>query len=181
MTTRAVAATKDSRLAGKLGLAAIAMFGFGYLLIPIYSVICELTGLNGKTEPQRAVVVPASPQEVDLTRSLRVEFVATVNAGLAWKFRAQTPTVTVHPGAITTIAYIAENTGTEAVVGQAVPSVSPGWAARYLHKIECFCFEKQTLEAGEKRVMPVKFYVDPSAPKDLGTITLSYTFFEGAR
>lgn len=156
------------------------MFGFGYLLIPIYSVICELTGLNGKTETQPAVAAPASPAEVDVTRSVRVEFIATVNTGLAWGFRARTPSVTVHPGAVTTIEYVAENTGAESIMGQAVASVSPGWAARYFHKIECFCFEKQTLEADEKRVMPVKFYVDPSVPKDLGTITLSYTFFEVA-
>jgi len=156
----------------KLGVIAIAMFGFGYALVPFYEKICEVTGLRNIDSAD----VVANTQ-IDTAREVRVELDANVR-NLPWRFRAVTPIVGVHPGAVTQVVYEVVNTTDRPVTGQAIPSYSPQHAAQYFRKLECFCFTKQTLQPGERREMPVVFVIDAAIPADIPTITLSYTFFE---
>ena len=156
----------------KLGVIAIAMFGFGYALVPFYEKICEVTGLRNIDQAD-----PVKNTQVDTAREVRIELDANVR-NLPWRFRALTPVVGVHPGAVTQVTYEVVNTTDRPVTGQAIPSYSPQNAAQYFKKLECFCFTRQTLQPGERRQMPVVFVVDAGLPADVATITLSYTFFE---
>ena len=165
-------ARNNRRLLTKLGIVVVAMFGFGYALVPFYEKICEVTGLRNID----AADTVANTQ-VDLSRSVHVEFDTNVR-NMPWKFRALEQATDVHPGAVTQAMFEVVNSTDHPVTGQAIPSYGPRQAAEYFRKLECFCFAKQTLAAGEKREMPVVFVVDPKLPKDLSTITLSYTFFE---
>lgn len=152
----------------------IGMFGFGFALVPLYDVFCDITGINGKTGDK---VTLSETMKVDTTRLVEVEFLASLNANMPWEFKPMTRSVKVHPGEPTRISYIAKNTSDKAIIGQAVPSVAPGLAAQYFQKTECFCFTEQRLEAGEEKEMPVVFVVDPALPKDYEELALSYTFF----
>jgi cytochrome c oxidase assembly protein subunit 11 len=156
----------------KLAVIVVAMFGFGYALVPFYEKICEVTGLRN-IDAADAV----TNTQVDMTRSVRVEFDTNLR-NLPWKFRALAEATDVHPGAVTQAMFEVVNLTDHPITGQAIPSYGPRQAAQYFRKLDCFCFSKQTLAAGEKRDMPVVFVVDPKLPKDLSTITLSYTFFE---
>lgn len=167
----------DRYIALKLVALAAGMFGFGYLLVPLYDVFCEITGIGGRTSGQVAGTAATSVQP-DYGRSVRVEFVASVNEGGPWQFRADQSSMTIHPGQLYTTSFWAENRSDRAVVGQAVPSVAPGQAAKYFSKTECFCFTEQRFEPGEGRHMPVTFIIDPELPGHLDTVTLSYTFFD---
>ena len=164
-------ARRNRTLLMKLGVIAVAMFGFGYALVPLYEKICEVTGLR---DIARADTVANT--QVDETRLVRVEFDTNLH-DMPWKFRALQFTADVHPGAVTQVEFEVVNTTAHPVTGQAIPSYGPRNAAQYFRKLECFCFAKQTLAAGETRRMPVVFVIDPALPKDLNTITLSYTFF----
>jgi cytochrome c oxidase assembly protein subunit 11 len=157
----------------RLGLVAAAMFAFGYALVPLYDVLCEVTGLNGKTGRAEATVV-SQPVE---NRWVTVEFTGTRMRGLPWEFRPAQTSMRVRPGELSLALYEARNTAAETVTGQAVPSVAPNRAALHFKKVECFCFTQQTLKAGETRKMPVRFVVSPDLPKDITTVTLSYSFF----
>lgn len=176
MSARTASERANRRTAIKLGAVAVAMFLFGYALVPLYDVICQVTGLNGKTG--RAQTASAG---VDRSRTVTVEFVGQAQAGLPWEFRPMVRSVDVHPGEITTAKYYARNRADEAITGQAVPSVAPGRAAAQFKKIECFCFTQQTLKAGEAREMAVQFTVDPQLAPEVQTVTLSYTFFNTDR
>jgi cytochrome c oxidase assembly protein subunit 11 len=156
----------------KLAPVAVAMFGFGSALVPFYEKICEVTGLR---DIARADTVANT--QVDLTRAVRIEFDSNVRK-LPWTFRPLQPILEVHPGELTQAMFEIVNTTDRAMTGQAIPSYGPPQAARYFRKLECFCFAKQTLQAGERRQMPVVFVVDAALPRDVPTITLSYTFFE---
>ena len=164
----------NRRMLAKLLLVAVAMFGFGYALVPFYQKICEVTGINNLLNADD----PVSTQ-VDATRSVTVEFDANTH-GLPWSFKPGQTSVTVHPGELVHVKYLVQNTRDRAVTGQAIPSYGPQLAGQYFRKLECFCFARQTLGPGEAREMPVVFVIDPALPKDVGTITLSYTFFEVA-
>ena len=164
----------NARVIVRLMFVVVGMFGFGFALVPLYDVFCEVTGLNGKTGDQ---VTLSDGLHVDTSRQVKVEFVASLNANMPWEFRPVQHSVTVHPGQPTQISYIAVNKTDEAIVGQAVPSVAPGLAAGYLQKTECFCFTEQKLEPGEQKEMPVIFVVDPELPDDISQLALSYTFF----
>lgn len=166
-------AREHGLLVGKLLALAVAMFGFGYLLVPIYDVFCEITGLGGRTG-DRATAVEMTP---DLDRIVTVEFVASVNQGAPWEFRPSVSRMEIHPGEMYQTSFFARNESDEFLVGHAVPSVAPGQAARYLQKTECFCFNTQDFQAGETKDMPVIFFVDPEIPEHVDTVTLSYTFF----
>jgi cytochrome c oxidase assembly protein subunit 11 len=155
----------------KLGVIVVAMFGFGYALVPFYDKICEAAGLRNIAQAD----VPANTQ-VDVTRAVRIEFDSNVR-DLAWSFKAVEPVVNVHPGEVRQVEFEVVNATGHALTGQAIPSYGPAYAGQYFKKLECFCFAQQTLAAGETRRMPVVFVVDPHAPADLATITLSYTFF----
>ena len=155
-------------------LLAVGMFGFAFALVPLYDVFCELTGINGKTSGQVAVSEQVSPI---LEREVTIQFLAHVGRGMPWEFRPTESRLRVRLGEINETRFYVRNHANQAVTGQAVPSVTPGLAARYLHKIECFCFTQQTLDAGDEMEMLVKFYMDIDLPADINTLSLSYTLF----
>lgn len=164
----------NGRLLGKLSIVAVAMFGFGFALVPFYEQICRVTGINNLINPDEV-----ANTQVDNSRQVVIEFDANTH-DLPWRFRPLQSEMKVHPGEIVHVLYEVTNTRNQPVAGQAVPSYGPSEAAQYFKKLECFCFTRQTLAAGEKRQMPVVFVVDPRLPRDVNTITLSYTFFEVA-
>ncbi len=156
--------------------ATVGMFGFAFALVPLYDVFCEITGINGKTDD----VAAAQSSQVDTSRLVTVEFVSYINPGLGWEFEPEVKSLQVHPGQTRTINYRAVNLSGAGGTGQAVPSVTPGLAAQYLNKIECFCFNSQPLDAGQKAELPLIFYVDPEIPDDIERMTLAYTLFNVA-
>ncbi len=171
----ATPAPANRRMLKKLLVVALGMFGFGFALVPFYNKICEVAGLRTLWQPGQVEAAAANTQ-VDLTRKVTVEFDSNVRM-LPWTFKPHASSVEIHPGELTQMVYEVRNTLNEPVTGQAVPSYGPGLAAQYFRKLECFCFTQQTLAAGEVRQMPVVFVIDPALPKDVNTITLSYTFF----
>jgi len=179
-TVRAPEAPRDHRrLIGKLVLLVAASAAFGIALVPLYDTLCRVTGLNGKTFSAGGLAADAKPVErIDRTRLVKVEFTGTVMPGLAWELRPLTASVELHPGEMQQVAFLVRNTTDRAIVGQAIPSVTPGQAAQHFHKIECFCFNQQKLGPGEAREMPLVFIVKPELDPDVRTITLSYAFFE---
>lgn len=161
----------------RLVVLAIGMFGFAFALVPLYNVICDLTGLNGRTVTQAALLDEITPSAAVHDRQVRVEFLAKAARGLPWEFRPLVNEMTVQIGKMNRATFYVRNRGHAAVTGQAVPSVAPGQAALYLKKIECFCFEQQELSAGGEMEMGVSFYVDAELPADISQLTLSYTMF----
>jgi cytochrome c oxidase assembly protein subunit 11 len=152
------------------------MFGFGFVLVPLYDVFCEVTGLNGKTGLIEEARQPANPR-IDKTREVTVEFMANVNGSFPWEFKPVVNRIQVQPGEPRQVFFAAKNLAKQPVTGRAVPSVAPNRAAKYLNKIECFCFIEQRLDGGESKQMAVRFIVDPHLPRDVSILTLSYTFF----
>ena len=165
----------NQRVVKRLGIAAVLMFGFGFAMVPLYDVFCDITGINGKTG--RIEQEAALSQVVDEDRLVTVEFLATVNSKLPWEFRPMVRKIKVHPGEVTEVNYFARNKTDKLVSGQAIPSLAPGLAAKYFNKTECFCFSRQTLQPGESKEMPLRFIVDPQLPEEIRTVSLSYTFF----
>lgn len=174
---KAVEKKINVQMLGKLLVIAVMMFGFGYSLVPLYKRICLLTGVNvlSTQESSSAVAEPHNTQ-VDLSRTITVEFDG--NARGPWRFRPTVSSVQVHPGELTNVVYEVVNKESRQIHAQAIPSYAPMEAGGYFKKVECFCFKQQTLGPHEARQMPVAFYVDPAVPKNVTTITLSYTFFE---
>jgi cytochrome c oxidase assembly protein subunit 11 len=166
----------NRRIVTRLAVVVLGMFGFGFALVPLYDVFCQVTGLNGKTG--RIELEEALSETVDADRMVTVEFLSTVNSELPWEFRPVVKKVRVHPGAVTEVKYYARNLTDNSVTGQAVPSLAPGQAARYFNKTECFCFTQQTLGPRESRDMPLRFVVDPDLPAEIRTVSLSYTFYQ---
>ncbi|MCH8262322.1 MAG: cytochrome c oxidase assembly protein [Proteobacteria bacterium] len=168
-------AQDTTRTVKKLFVFAIAMFGFGYVMVPIYDVLCDITGLNGKTgEISQS---EAETNRVDVDRLVTVEFDTNVNPALPWKFKVAEYKMKIHPGEIAEAVFIVENKSDKSVIGQAVPSVAPAQASLYFNKTECFCFIKQVLGPRERKEMIVRFVVDSKLPEKITTMTLSYTFF----
>jgi cytochrome c oxidase assembly protein subunit 11 len=174
-STAAMRAAANRRLVRRLLVVTAAMFAFGFAMVPLYDVLCKITGLNGKTDGRAAVA--AEPMKVDESRMVTVEFVANLNRGAPWEFAPQVTRMQVHPGQFYQTHFWARNLADQPMTGQAIPSVSPGLAASHFHKIECFCFTRQQFQAGEGKEMPVTFRIDPELPSDVRTVTLSYTFF----
>jgi cytochrome c oxidase assembly protein subunit 11 len=193
VTTTALARRPSLRLAnrallGKLAVVSALMFGFGYALVPMYRAICEALGINvlalqeqGGAAASRAKAESAPVNsQVDSSRTITVEFDA--NARGPWRFVPRQASMQVHPGELATIVYDIWNPNPQAMLAQSIPSYAPGQAAAHFTKLECFCFKEQKLGPGERRSFPVVFVIDPKLPRDVNTITLSYTFFEvGAR
>ncbi len=171
------------RMVGKLTVIAVAMFGFGYALVPMYKAICDALGVNVLTLSETGASGrgtmgaprPANTQ-VDTTRTVTVEFDA--NARGPWDFKPAQRSVQVHPGELATVMYEFRNVQNRTMAAQAIPSYAPMQASPHFNKVECFCFNEYTLAAGETKQWPVVFIIDPKLPKDVSTITLSYTFFE---
>lgn len=159
-------------LALLLGGVVVVMFGFGYGLVPLYNVMCRLTRQNdiGAADQVRNT-------QIDASRLVTIEF-DTNTHGIPWQFKALQTSMKVHPGEMSQAIFEVRNDRDYPVSGQAIASYGPNFVAQYFKKIECFCFTRQTLGPGETRRMPVVFFVDSALPKDVGTITLSYTFFE---
>jgi cytochrome c oxidase assembly protein subunit 11 len=164
-----------NRSALKLAIIPVLMFGFGFALVPLYNVFCDVTGLNGKTGRIEAAEIDAS--QVDMNRTIEVNFLTTTNTGLPWSFEPLVRKMEVHPGQVYEAKFRVRSASAKTIVGQAVPSVSPGLAAQHFNKTECFCFTQQELAGRETRDMPVRFVVDTGLPDDIKQITLSYTFF----
>jgi cytochrome c oxidase assembly protein subunit 11 len=177
----------NGRLVRRLLLLVAGAFAFAFALVPLYNVLCAATGFNGKTGGPGPIrdgfgvgglkTAVAPPENVDVTRTITVEFTGTVMPGLPWDMRPLTFKLDVHPGELQQIAYLVRNTSNREITGQAVPSVTPGKAAQYFDKIECFCFSQQTLGPGEAREMPLAFIVKSGVDRDITHITLSYAFF----
>ncbi len=178
-----------SRLVIKLLLLVAGAFVFAFALVPLYNVLCEVTGFNGKTSAGfaagglKAGLAQAPASRVDTGRLIRVEFTGTVMPGLPWEMRPLKVSLDVHPGELQQVSYLVRNLSDRPITGQAVPSVTPGQAAQHFEKIECFCFDQQTLAPGEAQEMPLAFIVSPEVDRDITHITLSYAFFsiEGQR
>jgi len=166
---------ENRRLLTRLSVVAALMFGFGFALVPFYERICLALGINSLVARQE---LEANTQ-VDTTRTVTIEFDANAH-DLPWRFRPLTRHLAVHPGELVHVEYEIANVRGAPVTGQAVPSYGPALAGQYFRKLECFCFRQQTLAGGETRRMPVTFAVDPALPRDVSTVTLSYTFFEVA-
>lgn len=160
---------------GKLVVIAVLMFGFGYALVPVYKQMCEVLGINVLTQPDGMATYDKNTQ-VDKSRTITVELDG--NAQGPWRFRPTTRSIKVHPGELNTVMYEVVNTQNREVQAQAIPSYAPQSATPHFKKVECFCFKQQTMKPNEARQMPVVFFIDPALPREVKTITLSYTFFE---
>lgn len=170
---------KNHHLAFKLAGVAVLFAGLGFAMVPLYDVICRVTGINGKTNGT-AVAAPTNTQ-VDTSRWVTVEFLGHAMPGVGLQLKPETFSMRVHPGEVIHTNYTVTNLTQDAFVGQAVPSVTPAVAAPSFQKIECFCFSQQAFQGKETRTLPVVFYVKPDIDPELGTITLSYTFFEAVK
>ena len=165
---------QNARTTRKLLIAVVCMFGFAFALVPLYDVLCDVTGLNGRGSNTQAASIE---QEIDTSRTVTIEFVADTAPDMPWEFEPQVKRMEVHPGEIAKANFYVKNLSSRAVTGQAIPSISPGRAASYFKKTQCFCFDKQELQAGKDLLMPVIFYVDPDLNPAIKTITLSYQMF----
>jgi len=168
-------AQANGKAARRLALVVFAMFGFGYALVPLYDVLCEITGLGGRTG---VVAAGSLDGGVDTNRTVKVQFLGTVSSRLPWEFRPSVASMEVHPGEVYETTYFARNLSETATVGQARPSVAPSIASLHFNKTECFCFVEQEFAPGEARDMPVRFVLSRDLPADIATVTLSYTFFD---
>ena len=170
----------NQRMLGKLVVVAIAMAGFGFALVPIYNTICSALGVNvlslAEIDVQGGKRAAAGNTQIDRTRTITIEFDA--NARGPWEFAPEKRSLDVHPGELTTVMYTFKNVQNRTMAAQAIPSYAPMQAMPYFNKLECFCFNQYTLKPGEAKQWPVVFVIDPKLPKDVKTVTLSYTFFE---
>jgi len=157
----------------KLLVVAMVMFGFGFMLVPFYKKICEVTGINSVLKADEV-----TNSQVEAGRILDVQFDTNLRDDLPWTFRPLEKAVRIHPGELTQVMFEIRNNSTRTITGQAIPSYGPQLAASYFKKLECFCFKQQTLRPGEERRMPVVFVIERGLPKDVNTVTLSYSFFE---
>ena len=174
--TRAAAGSR--RTVWLLSLLVLGMFGFGFAMVPLYNLLCQVTGvqsvaLRSAVAPQQAATAPA-----DRSRQITVKFDATVNPSLPWDFQAQTRTMQVHPGELYEVKFLARNRSNDPVTGQAIPSVVPWQATPFFSKLECFCFNRQLLSGGEETEMPLRFMVSTELPPEIKSLTLSYSFMK---
>ena len=177
--------SKNRRVAGIAGFAAAAMFGFGFALVPLYDVLCDALGINGSftdieegTYNARAETQKALSNGVDMTRTVDMQFLVTDNYALDLEFRAMTKKLAVHPGKVSQVSYYVKNLTDKTLVIQAIPDITPNNANKYLAKIECFCFNKQTLKPGEEKEMPLRFVINSALPKNIPVLTLTYRFID---
>ena len=159
----------------KLAIIPLLMFGFGFALVPLYDVFCDITGLNGKTGRIEASEIGTG--QVDTSRTIEVRFLANTNTGLPWDFEPLVRKMEIHPGQVYEAVFRVRSASEKTTLGQAVPSVSPGLAAQHFNKTECFCFTQQELAGRETRDMPLRFIVGTDISENIEQITLSYTFF----
>ncbi|MDP1931707.1 MAG: cytochrome c oxidase assembly protein [Gammaproteobacteria bacterium] len=169
--------SSTKRLVTKLLFAVVGMFAFGFALVPLYDVICDITGLNGKTSGRYSMAADSEPVPVS-EREITVQFMAQNSAGMEWVFGPNEAQVKVHPGEVKVVSYRAKNPNDYVMTGQAIPSVAPNEAAQYLKKLECFCFAEQELQPGEEVNMAIRFFVDENIPEKITKLTLSYSLHD---
>lgn len=162
------------KLLKKLILTSLLMFAFAFALVPLYDVFCDITGLNGKPEMQQA----ALSNKVDSSRTVTVTFITHAQSGAPFKVSAKQYSLDVSPGEMERVEFVANNLANTDKVMQAIPSVAPGRAAKYLHKVSCFCFNQQPLKAKGGADLPLLFYLDETLPSDIQEVTLSYTIYD---
>jgi len=167
----------DRHLALKIGMMGLAMFGFGFALVPLYDAFCAVTGFGGRTAEVAAPAVEAP----DRDRTVRVEFLSSVASGAPFTLAPEVSHLEVHPGQLYETHYRARNLTGSALVGQAVPSVAPGPVARYFQKTECFCFTSQEFRPHEELVLTLAFIVAPELPSHVDTLSLSYAYFSAVK
>ncbi len=171
----------NHKMLAKLLIVVVVMFGFGYGLVPMYKAICEMTGINilalGERNLSDASVVTSEKKNTQIDTSRNIVVVFDTNTRGPWHFKPEKRSVSVHPGELTTVMYEFKNVQNHAITAQAIPSYAPQAAAAHFNKLECFCFKQYTLQAGEKKLWPVVFVIDPKLEKSVQNITLSYTFF----
>lgn len=165
---------RKKRTTVKYSLIALFMFGFGFALSPMYTLFCQLAGLNGRTVNAKNAQVDVS---IDTSRDIKVRFITTTHSDLPWEFEANETWITVHPGEVNKATFRVKNNAKTAITGQAIPSLAPTVAASHFIKTECFCFDTQTLQPGEVADMPLQFYIDPNVPDYIGSVFLTYQFF----
>ena len=170
---------KNLRLAYRLAGVALVFSALGFAMVPLYDVICKWTGINGKTNAQAVAAI--SNTQVDTSRWVTVQFLSHSMPGIGLNFKPEQFSMRVHPGEMVYTHYVVENMSRQAFVGQAIPSVTPANGASYLQKVECFCFNQQTFGPNEVRTLPIVFYISNDIDPNLGTVTLSYTFFEAVK
>ncbi|MBU0655881.1 MAG: cytochrome c oxidase assembly protein [Gammaproteobacteria bacterium] len=169
-------AAQNRKVMIRLGMVVAGMFAFGFAMVPLYGLICEVGGINGVAGKAGGRVADTAAFGVDKNRLITVQFDSTVNANLPWEFRPQTRQIQVHPGELASVNYYVKNTTDRAITGQAVPGITPWQVTKDFKKLECFCFTQQTLQAGEGKEMAVRFAIDPAVAAEYQTVTLSYTF-----
>ncbi len=169
--------TKNRRTLWWLGGITLGMFGFGFALVPLYGLFCQITGVQslGQRTDIQAAAMP-QPGMAATERWVTVKFAGTVHPDLPWAFKPLERKVRVHPGVVTKVDFVAENRSSKAITGQAIPSIAPWQASDFFSKMECFCFNQQTLKGGETKEMPLRFMVSPDLPADIASLTLSYNF-----
>lgn len=165
----------NKRIISWLLFATLMMFGFGFAMVPLYNTFCKITGLNGKTSGRYKVDYAL---ESDTSRQVKIQFTTSLNHDMPWEFKPSIKSVTVHPGELKQVLFYAKNLSNRAIIGRAIPSISPGILAAKMHKTECFCFNEQLLKPGESVAMPLVFFLDKDLPKEYSEMTLSYTFFD---
>lgn len=173
MTTQSNSIRKTAQ---KLCLLVVGMFGFGFALVPLYDLLCEVTGLGG--DPGGQYTYDPAETRIDQSRLVKVNFITNTNDNMPWQFWSGKSGVRVHPGKLNEVNFYVKNTTNRRMVGQAIPSVVPLTATDYFHKTECFCFNHQVLEPGEEMEMPMRFIVDAELPKNVQSISLSYALFD---
>jgi cytochrome c oxidase assembly protein subunit 11 len=171
---------KNKKLVRNLAFVAVAMFGFGYALVPLYDVLCEWKWIE-RDRPDAIKAIPETAYEIDVNRNIKVEFLTTLNENTPIVFRAEQTQITVHPGEYHTVNFYAENKTDKPMIARAIPSFSPALTSTYFEKVECFCFSEQTFAPHEGKTMPMRFVINPALSSDYQTITLSYTFFDNTQ
>jgi cytochrome c oxidase assembly protein subunit 11 len=176
MSANSIIKANNKSLAIKLVVVVAAGLAFGFALAPLYDVVCKAIGINGKADITATDI--SKGITVDKSRVVTILFTGQTMPGLDWSFESNQSSMQVHPGEITLTSYTARNDGDKPIVGTAVPSVVPEVAALHFKKIECFCFSNQTLQPGEVKDMPIRYYISPDLPKSINTVTLSYAFYK---
>ena len=174
----------NAKVAKRLGLAVLGMFGFGFAMVPLYSLVCDVAGINSAgfgSSGGRVALEDVIHGGIDESRLITVEFDVTLNAGLPWEVKPEVKKMQVHPGKAYEVVFTAENKTDDIVVTQAVPGVTPWQATEHFSKVECFCFSQQKLQPREKKAMPLRFVISNKLPDKYATVTLSYTFMDTDR
>lgn len=167
---------KNRRTGLLLGGMVVLMFGFGFAMVPLYNLLCQVTGTQSIALRVAAGEDQAAPGGIDASRRVTVKFDTTVHPNLPWDFNPPTPMLKVHPGQIYQVNFVASNRSSSTIVGQAIPSVAPWQATAYFNKLECFCFNRQSLDGKQRTEMPLRFMVSRDLPAEINSLTLSYSF-----